>query len=156
MTGHVNETRLHDYGDGLLQGDELRAVEVHLAECAPCQDELAALKQLLEAVGDLPTAARPSRDLWGGIEARIGAAEQPADEGSRVLTDQGVVSLDAHRDRIQRRSVTLTVNQLLAAGIVLAALSGATVWGILGSSDGAAPTVAQAPGGAMFASTAVQ
>jgi hypothetical protein len=39
--------------------------------------------ELKGAIGSLPRSIGPPRDLWPGIEARLGAAEAPADEHGR-------------------------------------------------------------------------
>jgi len=138
MMGHVNESRLHDYMERLLPDAEMRAVEAHLDGCDACQAALAELAEVVEAVGDLPVAAVPTRDLWAGIDARISeGVQQPTLHEEGTTVGQDIASLEAHR--IRSRRVTLTVGQLLAAGVVLAALSAGTMWTILDAPTGAAP-----------------
>ncbi len=63
--------RLDEYVDELLDGQELLAVERHLAECAGCREELRGLKALLAEAAALPEELDPPRELWPGIEARL-------------------------------------------------------------------------------------
>ena len=64
-------TMLDEYADGTLPADARREVEAHLAECASCRAELAAIQALLAEVGGLPKSIQPEHELWDGIAARI-------------------------------------------------------------------------------------
>jgi hypothetical protein len=147
MNEHLSETRLHDYVDGLLTPEEVRALEEHLESCAECREVAVKLSEVVAALGALPVEATPERDLWGGIESRIAAMPRgtpvPGYDSGADHSDPAVISLDSHRGR--SRSVTLTVSQLLAASITLIALSAGAVWTILGS--GPAATVAPVTNG---------
>jgi anti-sigma factor RsiW len=66
------EAQLNEYVDGTLEAAERAAVEQHLAACAGCRAAVAELRTLLAQAGSLPQSIEPSRDLWGGIAARIG------------------------------------------------------------------------------------
>ena len=108
MRDHLDE-RLSAYLDGELAGDELRAAEAHLTECAACRavlDDLKGLARQAQALDDRP----PEGDLWAGIAARI--AEQP---------DVDVIPLVP-----RRRRFTFSVPQLAAAAVALMAISAAT------------------------------
>jgi hypothetical protein len=96
--------RLSDYLDGDLAEVEKAALEAHLVTCAACRETLAGLRRIVVRARSLEDRS-PSRDLWSGIAARIGAGVSPA-----------------------RRRLTFSVPQLLAAGIALALLSGGSAW----------------------------
>jgi hypothetical protein len=94
--------RLSEYLDGDLAEAETAALEAHLDTCAACRETLAGLRRIVvraRALEDRP----PSRDLWSGVAARIGAAPG-------------------------RRRLSFSVPQLLAAGIALAVLSAGGAW----------------------------
>jgi hypothetical protein len=73
--------RLDDFVDGQLprspslpgtgEAAEGARVEEHLAGCAACRAEEAALRALLADAAALPPAVTPPVDLWPGIERRI-------------------------------------------------------------------------------------
>ncbi|HTS88128.1 MAG TPA: zf-HC2 domain-containing protein [Gemmatimonadales bacterium] len=98
---HPLPERFSDYLDGELPASEARALEAHLDGCTACQTLLAELRRVVaraQALEDQP----PHADLWPGVAAAIGASPG-------------------------RRRVSLSVPQLLAAGIGLMVLSGGTV-----------------------------
>lgn len=74
------DARLPDYMEGDLAGDEREAFERHAASCAHCGPILDDLKAIVTSAGALGPV-EPSRDLWKGIEARIGTRVVPL--GSR-------------------------------------------------------------------------
>ena len=103
--------RLSDYLDGEVSESERRLLEAHLAGCGACSATLTELRQVVaraSALEDRP----PATNLWPGIARRIG-----------LTTDD----LALRRAR-ERRRLSFTVPQLLAACISLVAVSGATVW----------------------------
>jgi anti-sigma factor RsiW len=103
--GHETE-RLSEYLDGELALDEREGVEAHLAGCAACRDildELRGVTRLAQRLDDRPS----DRDLWPGIAERL--------EPRRSTS-------------IWRRRLTFTVPQAVAAGLVLAIVSGGAVW----------------------------
>lgn len=109
MRDHLDE-QLSAYLDGELAGEELRAAEQHLTECAACRavlDDLKTLARRAQALDDRP----PEHDLWAGIAARI--AEQP---------DVDVIPLAP-----RRRRFTFSVPQLAAAAVALMAVTAGTV-----------------------------
>jgi anti-sigma factor RsiW len=65
--------RLDAYVDGDLAEAEFQDVELHLLSCAACRAEEQALRSLLAQAAALPRELAPSRDLWEGIEARLGS-----------------------------------------------------------------------------------
>lgn len=64
---------LDDYLDGALTTDAAREVESHLAGCDRCRAEVAALRELVADARALPRSVLPARELWTGIEPRLGA-----------------------------------------------------------------------------------
>lgn len=122
--------RLSEYLDDELRGSERAMLEAHLERCEDCQQTLAGLRRVVlraRSLEDRPPAA----DLWAGIAERIGAP------GRRVVP--------------LRRRFALSVPQLLAAGIALAALSASGAWML----HPAATTVVVQPAPAAPGGTAV-
>jgi len=72
MTGPHMETQLNEYVDGTLAAHDRASVEAHLADCAPCRAAVAELRSLSAAAASLPRSIEPGRDLWAGVETRIG------------------------------------------------------------------------------------
>jgi hypothetical protein len=100
--------RLSEYLDDELDQSQRAALETHLAGCEVCTRTLAELQRVVSrahALDDRP----PASDLWPGIATRIG-----------VSTDD----LSRHR---ARRRVSLTIPQLIAAGLLLVAASAGVV-----------------------------
>lgn len=125
--------RLSEYMDGELPADESRELEAHLRECAPCREVLAGLRAVVNRAASLRDQ-EPEADLWPEIARRI--REEP-----RQL--RVVPLFDPKRER---RRVSFSVPQLLAAGLVLALASAGSVWMALrGGADGVAGPVAVAP-----------
>jgi len=83
MSAHPTEARLNGYADGSLDATARRAVEEHLASCAACRAEAAALTELVGAARALPRSIATDRDLWAGIEARIQGAGSPEGRGRK-------------------------------------------------------------------------
>ncbi len=71
---HVTD-QLNDYLDGQLPPDAARRVESHLTHCTECRNEQEHLRSLLSKAVSLPKSIQPSRDLWKGIEERLGGGE---------------------------------------------------------------------------------
>ncbi len=101
MTDRWTE-RLSEYIDGELAPAARTALEAHLAGCDECRDTLAGLRRVVTRARALEDR-RPASDLWPGGAARIGS-------------------------RRPQRRFTVSVPQLAAAGIALAALSSAAGW----------------------------
>ena len=103
-------SKLSEYLDGTLTAADRRALEDHLADCDECPmilDELQRVVQEASVLSDTP----PTNDLWSGIATRI-----------RVAPSDGITDLAMERQRGGRR-ISITIPQLLAAGIVLTILS---------------------------------
>jgi hypothetical protein len=123
--------RLSEYIDGTLPEGDRAALEAHLAACSACATTLEELRRVVtraRALDDRPPAA----DLWPGIAAAIGVSSGP----------HRVVSLEQRRER---RRVSFTVPQLVAASVALALLSGAAGW-LLVRERNAGPTSTEATG----------
>jgi hypothetical protein len=67
------EAALPDYLDDALTVDEAEAATTHVAGCEACQALVRDLRTIRSQAAALP-ALQPPRDLWSGIEARIGAS----------------------------------------------------------------------------------
>ncbi len=129
MTRHIDDTQLNDYLEGLLSEDVARAAEVHLAGCEECSGRLEALTLLLSDLAGLPEGATPTRDLWPGVRAGIGAGlGQGEVEIKETLADEDVaIPIWRGRSAATRR-FSFSATQLLAASVVWALLSGGAVW----------------------------
>lgn len=80
MTCETARDRLEAYLEGTLDPAVREAVDRHLAACAACRADLAALERLRPAVAALPREIPPPRDLWQGIGPRL----RPRGAGRRV------------------------------------------------------------------------
>jgi anti-sigma factor RsiW len=114
MTTDSFTNRLSEYLDGELSPPERGAVEAHLTQCAECRSTLEDLRAVVSEAA-LLRDARPARDLWSGIAARIAPDGRPR---ARV---------SPFRRAITSR-LSFTLPQLAAAGITLMVLSGGLVW----------------------------
>jgi len=117
MNGHIDEARMNDYVDGLLEPAERAVIDEHVKACDGCAGDLAVLSDLVAAMGALPAEAEPARDVWPEVRGRIATA----DEGAKTVQFPGT-------RRRERRGITMTTRQLAAASIVLAFISGGSVW----------------------------
>ena len=114
MTTDSFTDRLSEYLDGELTPAERADVDRHLTQCAECRSTLEDLRGVV-AEAALLRDARPARDLWSGIAARIAPDGRPR---ARV---------SPFRRAITSR-LSFTLPQLAAAGIALMVLSGGLVW----------------------------
>jgi len=117
---HPTSEQLSLFLDDELDPATAREIAEHLADCAECSVLLDGLQRVVAratALEDRP----PHADLWPGVAAAIGAA--PA----------------------QRRRVTFSVPQLLAAGIAVMLLSGGAVFAVLRLAPAPGRPVAAAP-----------
>ena len=125
MTCEQFEARLADYMEGELRGEAREAFDAHAARCAQCGPLVLDLEQIVARAATLGPI-EPPRDLWTGIESRIGASVIPL--ASR------------------RRTIPL-MRGLAAAAVLVAATAGIT-WKLAqsGGQQQAAPTsVASGP-----------
>ena len=85
------ETRLPAYLEGDLEGDERDAFERHAESCGHCHAILNDVKVIVAGAGTLGPI-EPSRDLWSGIESRIGATVVPIGAGRSSLLIRGLAA----------------------------------------------------------------
>lgn len=116
---HPAEAVLSEYLDGGLGRDEAARLEAHCADCASCGSLLAELRRVLARAQALEDRA-PQEDLWPGVAAAIGATPP------------------------RRRRISLSLPELLAAGVALMLLSGGAVALLLRSQPRAAAAPIQA------------
>jgi hypothetical protein len=124
MSDHWTD-RLSDYLDGELAPAEADVLEQHLVACDECRTTLAELRSVVEAAAALPVM-EPSRDLWAGIAAGIGAADKPETIDLQQY---------AARRAVQRR-FSFSMPQLAAAAVLLVAISAGGMWWLVGGHDG--------------------
>jgi hypothetical protein len=120
-------SKLSEYIDGTLSAADRQAVERHLVDCAECRVVLGDLRTVVAEASAL-TDTPPTSDLWQGIAGRISAG------------GDGIYHLPTVRGRHSRR-ISLTIPQLIAAGIALVILSGAVGRFLVSSPPGDAPTL---------------
>lgn len=141
--------RLSEYMAGELHAEDSRAVEEHLGGCGPCRRVLEELRDVVMRAAALEDL-QPSRDLWAGIAATIQAP---------VRADAKVIALPTARSNVTEVAdtppgrwsrITFTPPQLVAASIVLIAISAGATW-LAGPSlgAGAAPLSVTVPSGAV-------
>ena len=105
--------KLSEYLDDELPREERDAVDAHLRACADCSAVLNDLKRVVAMAKSAHDSPRPvETDLWPGIAATAAGA-------GRILT--------RHVSAWQPRRVTVSVAQLAAAAVVVAAVSGGLV-----------------------------
>lgn len=141
MTPHVDDGPLQDFREGLLPPEVEEEVRRHLAACSRCRGELEALAKLMDDMADLPREVQPARDLWPQIAWRIGREEaKVGDEASLDDPATERAPLPARPGSGVRRGwgwrVDLAAWQLLAASLVVALISGASVWAFLAGRGG--------------------
>ena len=101
-------SKLSEYVDGALPAADRQALEQHLAGCGGCPGTLNDLRVVVAGASALSDAP-PTSNLWPGIASRI----RPA-------------ASDVHDIATARRrkwTISLTIPQLAAAGIVLMLMS---------------------------------
>lgn len=86
---------LDDYIDGTLPAADVARVEAHLATCATCRAELAAIRSILADARVLPRSVMPARDLWNGIEARLDSGPAVGRSGGQFMQRYRVPMLAA-------------------------------------------------------------
>lgn len=65
------QDKLADYRTGLLNADQCRELEAHLAECEACAHELEVLDSVLEMVESNTPEYEPPVGLWNGVYNQI-------------------------------------------------------------------------------------
>jgi hypothetical protein len=71
MTCEGALARLDDFVDGELSETAFQEVELHLAGCATCAKQAAALRALVAQAADLPRTMAPAHDLWPEIAKQL-------------------------------------------------------------------------------------
>jgi hypothetical protein len=143
---------MHDLVDGLLTPPEAVDARGHLEACATCRDDFEALEAAVQALRDAPLEARPSSDLWNGIQARLETSDPAArPDGPDVVPLPVPGSLSGpgwgpEPGRVSgptRRRFSLSVPQLAAAAVVVSLLSAGVVWTAMGGGalDGRDPAL---------------
>ena len=119
--------QLSPYLDNELDELRRRRLEAHLADCAECAATLSRLRAIVAAAPHYPGRA-PARDLWSGIESRLGEAEVvPIGSGART----------------SRRTGRFSWPELIAASLLMAALGGGAAWLALRPAGGGSRTAVQ-------------
>jgi hypothetical protein len=73
---HPEQDRLEDYADGTLSDLERRQLDIHLAQCQACRDEVTAIRELLSDLRGLPreVVVEEEEEMWAAIGARINSS----------------------------------------------------------------------------------
>lgn len=116
---------LHHSLDGAPADSALRD---HLASCAACRNELAAMRQSVAALGALPRAAAPV-NLMAGVMAAV--RQQP---------------LEDVQARRQRQTLSLLAATLALLGSLLLAVAAGDVWMTLTAVDAGEAAAAEQAG----------
>lgn len=141
MKGNAHETdRLSEYLDGGLSADERAEVGRHLATCGECAGLLDELRAVAANAATLPTVP-PARDLWPGIQERLAPRRGLESVASRRAGPTGTPVIRPW----SRRPLSVTVPQLLAAGLAVGMLSAGGVWALLDGPTGAGTLAGPAP-----------
>jgi anti-sigma factor RsiW len=74
MRGHLDETEINDWVDGLLDPARQREIERHVLECDQCRHDADSLRSVLRSVHALPREVEPPASIRSAIRARIDEA----------------------------------------------------------------------------------
>ena len=85
MSCESTRDHLDDFIAGKLDPAAEEAVRAHVASCAECAADLEAARFLAPRTAALPREKPADRDLWVGIEARLGRGTRGAGRAIRVL-----------------------------------------------------------------------
>ena len=112
-----------------LSPHERESFEVHLRDCRNCQQQLAGLRRLVEALQSVPAPPVP-RDLVGSVMAR---ARQESQGPQHSVAARSILSR-----WWERVGVTGLANAIgaVAAGLLLGLVLGQQTWRHAASSDG--------------------
>ncbi|MEO7522075.1 MAG: anti-sigma factor [Gemmatimonas sp.] len=141
------EERLPAWLEGELADAECSVMDQHRASCVACASLVTDVDEILRGAGSLP-ALTPSRDLWQGIEARLGAP---------------VISLESRREersvRVPSRAAGVSTRRFAVAATMLVAVSSGVTWTVARahfdvpvSAGNATAAVATSQGGRVSAS----
>lgn len=142
MSSHISIERMHESLDGLLTSAELDALQAHLESCGVCRNEHARLREVVTSIRGLPRVAAPPDDAWRSIADRLSATPQDLTaSAAKVVALPGASAAPFRRQRrtTSGRSLTLSVPQLAAAAAMVAVVSAATVWAVVGNRGSGAP-----------------
>jgi hypothetical protein len=64
-------TRVDDYLNDRLNSADLESVQIHLADCALCREEVEVARDIRDRASRLPSSLEPPHDLWPQIAARL-------------------------------------------------------------------------------------
>lgn len=131
--------RLSELVDGELEADEQRGAHAHLARCSACRSVAEELRGVAEAardLGDIP----PGRDLWPGIEGRLGEATVRRIPRRRDGGERGAAP---------RRGLFVSTAQLTAAAVLLVALSSLLTAAVTRGASPPSPQVGSPEAGAV-------
>jgi len=103
---------LDEYLDGTLFAAEQARVSTHLAGCERCRTEADAVQALLAETRELPRSVLPTRELWSGIEARLGGSAERRHDAPAT----------------SRRLPALAFQAAAAIGLILLGAMLATTW----------------------------
>jgi anti-sigma factor ChrR (cupin superfamily) len=70
--------QLSELALGALSPARAAALDAHVAGCPACREELAALRPLVAAFGDVNDVAKPDASLWDRIAQRVGVKSATA------------------------------------------------------------------------------
>jgi anti-sigma factor RsiW len=73
MTGHLTESVLHDFADGVLDAAAQAEAASHVGDCAACRARVDAVRRLQQSLRALPRDIAPPADVLAGVHARLDA-----------------------------------------------------------------------------------
>jgi len=135
--GHLDLDTLADLTEGLLDGDQEVVVRGHLAGCARCQDDAAALRAVSS---DLAALGADDAPMPAELADRLDAALTEAGDARRTSSVTVVPSLDDRRARRSPRG--MQVLQVAAVLVVLLALVGVGIGKLATGGDSGSATSA--------------
>ena len=112
--------------DGSLEQHDRLDMDAHVAGCSECRVMLSDVERLVADARVLPPITS-SRDLWRGIEARLGAQD--------VDVAQDTQSLEEYRNRTQVARRSVSYRMLAAAAVLLIAVTAGVTWNLARVSD---------------------
>ncbi|RFS83052.1 zf-HC2 domain-containing protein [Actinomadura spongiicola] len=121
MTSRIEHTDIGAYALGLLEEDDRRAFETHLAQCASCAEELGEMSGMAEALSGLGefTGATEGVDREIEVGGATGAAEAASATASERPPAEVIDLLRRERrsDRRRRRG-TYVIGAAAAAALI--------------------------------------
>lgn len=111
------ERQLGDYLDGTLTHNARVLIDDHRRNCASCDAVVRDLDDIVQQAAAMPTFT-PTRDLWQGIEARLGTAVIPIPSRTPLLPPEARPA--------ERRTVSLRMFAIAAT--VLVVVTSSVTW----------------------------